>query len=176
MLAECALAAALLAVTAPLAIPLGPIPLSLATAVLCLIGMLLSPLCALASVAVYLVLGAIGLPIFSGFGAGVGVLIGPSGGFLLGYPLCVLSVSIASRLARDRGRRGTVLWRLFGALFGLALLYALGVLWYAEVAGVSFLAALAVSALPFLPFEIPKLALALLLAPRLRLALARIEK
>ncbi len=169
-LTEVALAAALLAVVSPVTLPLGPVPLSLATLAIYLIGGLFRPLFAVTSVAVYLMLGIAGLPIFAGFGGGVAVLVGPTGGFLPGYLLCVAATSLLTGLSRGRGRAARTLLPCLGMLLGTLALYLLGTLWYARLGGVGFFAALAVCALPFLLFDLMKIALALLLLPRLSAA------
>ncbi len=81
----CGLSIALLAVGAAIVVPLGPIPFTAQTLMLFLIMLILTPKEAVIAVAGYLVLGAIGLPIFSAFRGGPGVLLGPTGGFLIGW-------------------------------------------------------------------------------------------
>lgn len=87
-----ALMAAMLCVLGPLSIPIGPVPLSLATLVIYLSVYLLGWKWGLVSVVVYLLVGMSGVPVFSGFGGGLGRLLGPTGGYLIGYlPLAALS-------------------------------------------------------------------------------------
>ena len=115
-----AMLTALLCIAGPLTLPIGPIPLSLATAVMMLTAMLLGTGRALLCVGVYLLMGLIGLPVFSGFTGGVGVLAGPTGGFLLGYlPLTALCGLF---LPRTDGR----LRQIAAALTATALLYLIG--------------------------------------------------
>lgn len=167
---EVALAAALLSALAPFSIPLGPIPLSIASLLVYLIGALLSPLCAAATVLLYLSLGALGLPVFSGFGGGVGVLVGPSGGFLVGYLPCAVLTSLLSKGRGWLGRRGLLL----GMLLGATTLYLFGALWLAHASSLS-VRHTALAVLPLLPLEAGKLLLALLFLPRLRRALVRMK-
>lgn len=141
-----AMLTALLCILGPLTLPVGPIPLTLTTAVLMLIALLLSPGRACLCCGVYLVIGALGLPVFSGFTGGLGALLGPTGGFLLGYlpmtAVCALSARWTSRL------------RQFTALAaGTLLLYLAGTTWYCWQSGVTVSAALGICVLPFLPAD-----------------------
>ena len=87
-----ALFSGILCVLAPVALPVpgSPVPLSLATFAVYLTGMILGTKQGVLSVLVYLFLGTVGLPVFSGFSGGIGILLGPTGGYLLGYIPCVL--------------------------------------------------------------------------------------
>ena len=89
-MATCAIMAALLGVLAPLALPVGPVPISLATLVVYLAAYILEPKWSIVSVVIYLLLGLVGLPVFSGGKAGVGTLVGPTGGYLIGYLFLIM--------------------------------------------------------------------------------------
>ena len=82
---SCALMAAMMCALCPLSVPIGPIPVSLGTFVMMLTVYLLGTRNALISCAVYLLLGAVGMPVFSGFQGGLAKLAGPTGGYLIGY-------------------------------------------------------------------------------------------
>ena len=86
-MAVTAVMAAVLCVLGPLTVPIGAVPISLANFVICLTAWLLGPKFGTLSVVIYLVLGAIGIPVFSGYGAGLAKLAGPTGGYLVGYLL-----------------------------------------------------------------------------------------
>jgi biotin transport system substrate-specific component len=125
------------------------------------------------AVLVYLLLGAAGLPVFSGFRGGLGVLLGATGGYVAGFLGAALLMWGAEALF---GRRRGVL--ALSMIAGLLLCYALGTLWfvavYAKTAGpVGFGAALLKCVVPFLLPDALKIALALLLTGRLRRALPR---
>lgn len=81
----CGLSIALMAVSAWITVPFGPIPFTLQTLAIMFVLFALTPKCALISIAGYLVLGAIGLPVFSSFKGGLAVLLGPTGGFITGF-------------------------------------------------------------------------------------------
>ncbi len=154
-----ALIAAALAVLAPLSIPAGTVPITAATLVLYLAACLLTPVQMGAAILLYLALGAVGVPVFSGYGAGVSVLFGPTGGFLLGYLPCGM---LASCFA---GTRYRPLFAL-GLLLGTVSLYLCGTLWLSLVGGISFLGTLAMLPL-HLPGDLLKIVAAILLFPRL---------
>lgn len=146
-----ALLTALCCLLGPVTLPLGPIPLSLTTALLMLMGLLLGARRAALCCGLYLLIGLAGLPVFSGFTGGLGALAGPTGGFLLGYlPLTALSGLVCARTDR-RVLQG------LGLLGGTVLLYLLGTAWYYHQAGVSVLAGLTVCVLPFLPGDAIKM-------------------
>ena len=85
-MAVTALMAAVMCVLGPLTVPIGAVPISLANFVICLTAWLLGPKFGTLSVAVYLCIGLIGVPVFSGYGAGLAKLAGPTGGYLVGSP------------------------------------------------------------------------------------------
>ena len=119
------------------------------------------------AVAVYLLLGAVGVPVFAGFTGGLGILLGSTGGYLLGFLLTGLVYWLFERLGRS-------LWlRVAALLLGLALCYAFGTLWFIEVysranGALSVMTALGWCVLPFLVPDGLKLLLALLLSARLK--------
>lgn len=150
-----ALMTALLCVAAPITLPIGPIPLSLTTAVLALSALLLGGGAALCC-GLYLLMGLIGLPVFSGFTGGIGVLAGPKGGFLLAYlPVTALWGALLCKMKRLPGQAAVL-------LTGTGLLYAAGCAWYAVQTGASAMAALTVCVLPFLPGDGVKIAAVLI--------------
>lgn len=147
-----AMLTALLCICGPLTLPLGLIPLSLTTAVLMLIGLLLGAGRATVCCGVYLLIGLLGVPVFSSFTGGIGALAGPTGGFLLGYlPLTVCCGHVCQRTERRA-------YQLFAMLAGTALLYTAGTTWYCLQAGVTVPSALMVCVLPFLPGDTIKIA------------------
>ena len=121
------LATALVAICAHIAVPLGftPVPVTMQTFAVLLLGLLFSPGAAFACLALYLVEGALGLPVFSPHGpGGIAQLLGPSGGYLLSYPF---AAALASLLYR-RGRRRFVA-ALAAAGLASILILAAGATW-----------------------------------------------
>lgn len=146
-----ALLAAMLCILAPISIPLGPLPASLATFGVCLVALISDRRCALMAILLYVALGAVGLPVFAGFSGGAHVLSGPTGGYLLGYvPMTAVICAFCD------GRR-TVPRMAVGMTLGLLICYALGVVWYVIFADVSPWGAVLVGVLPFLPLDAVKL-------------------
>ena len=147
-----AMLTALLCILGPLTLPLGPVPLSLTTALLMTMGLLLGGKRAALCCGVYLLTGLAGLPVFAGFSGGAGVLLGPTGGFLLGYlPMTALCGFVCIR--RDTRRT-----QLAALLAGTALVYTTGTAWYCWQTGAELSTALAVCVLPFLPGDALKIA------------------
>jgi len=166
----CAVCAALICLLSPLAIP-GEIPFTLSLFVILLTGGVLKPLDAVAATLCYIALGAAGLPVFSGFRGGVGVLLGPTGGFIFAYPLMALCVSLVARKINKNG----FLKLLGGGLAAVVICHAGGVAWYCFTTGSPLGAALAVVSLRFIPFDVLKALLAALLALRIRKAVFGVE-
>jgi biotin transport system substrate-specific component len=121
-LTNMALFVAFLAVSALITIPFGPIPFTLQTVLVYLIGLLLSPLQGFVTLATYLLLGAVGLPIFSGATGGFGKLFGPTGGFLFGFMLAAPSISFAFRKIVSLLENKNKITLLSSALFSLCLI------------------------------------------------------
>jgi biotin transport system substrate-specific component len=162
------LLAALTAVGAYLFIPIGPVPIVLQNMFVFLAGLLLGSRWGLASVAVYLLAGLCGLPVFAGGTGGLGRFFGPTGGFLLGYlPAVFLIGAIAER------KSGRMAWDVVAMVLGSAALYACGVAWLKVVTGLSLAKAAAVGMLPFLPGDALKIAAAALIARAVRPIMSR---
>lgn len=162
--------AALTAVGALVAIPIGPVPIVLQNFFVMLMGLLLGPRWGLAGVGVYLLAGALGLPVFAGGASGLARFAGPTGGYLVGYLPCVALIGWIA--ARGRGRRVVDALALVS---GTAALYACGVSWLSVVTGLGWGQALALGAVPFLPGDIAKVISAVLLAPSLRRLLGDLQ-
>lgn len=162
-----ALMCALVAVLSQLQIPLPPVPLSLALLGVHLCGVLLPGRWGAAAVGAYVLLGALGVPVYAGFSGGPSVLLGPTGGFLFGYALCAaLEGALIRRLGFSRRTLAAAM------LSGTAVCYALGAMWFAAVTGSGAAQSLAACVLPFLPGDAVKIALAVTLALRLQKTLA----
>lgn len=157
---------ALMALFSQLAIPLGPVPINLASLAV-YIGALLLPggFMALA-VLVWLFLGAFGLPVFALFQAGPAHVLGPGGGFIFGYVVAALFIGFGKSLAPIKDGNFHLAHGLLLALAALLLL-GLGSLWLALVTGIDIRQALAIAVLPYMPGELVKIGLSLYLFPRL---------
>lgn len=155
MMVYAALMAALIAVGAFIAIPVGPVPIVLQNLFVLLAAVLLGPKWAAVAVGVYLLAGACGLPVFAGGTGGLGRLVGPTGGYLVGF----LAAAVVTGLLARWARRRTALEVLAMAVGALAI-YLPGVLWLQWTAGITPTQALAVGFYPFLPGDALKIAAA----------------
>lgn len=167
-MAQGALFSALMCILSPLAIPIGPIPVTLGIFVVLLTGLVLEWRQAALAVAVYLLIGVAGLPVFSGGGSGIGVLIGPTGGYLWCY------LPMAMMVARF-GRTGGRLRALLVSAAALLVCYLSGTWQFTRIMNCSWQEAFAVCVMPFVLFDTVKLILAVLLGDRLRRQLTAAE-
>ena len=163
-MAYIALTAAFMSICAWISVP-ATVPFTLQTFAVFLCAAVFGSKCAGIAILVYIMLGAIGLPVFSGFRGGPGMLIGATGGYITGFfPAAVIAGW------RAKLRPGYAVDIIF-MLLGLAACYAFGTAWYAAVYGsglAAFKSALLVCVVPYLAPDFIKLALAAALAPRLR--------
>ena len=162
---QTALFSGILCVLAPFTvpIPISPVPLSLATFVVYLAAVLLGACRGAVCVLVYLALGLVGLPVFSGFSGGAGVLLGPTGGYLAGYAVCAL---IAGFLTNGRvpqrlssRKNGLFLWNVLALALGTFGCYGLGTIWFLIVMDGTYtvLQALLICVVPYLVFDVIKI-------------------
>ena len=166
--------AALQCIISPFAIafPISPVPLSLATLMLYLSIYILGKRHATISCGIYLLIGLVGIPVFSGFTGGAGKLLGPTGGYLIGYLAltyiggwCVEKWSGAGRLY--------FLFQGLGLLIGTAVCYLFGTLWLSYQAGMGFVATLSVGVVPFVAGDIVKIVVGVVVGNAVRKRLAK---
>jgi len=157
------LLAALTAAGAYMAIPIGPVPIVLQNLFIYLTGLLLGWRWGLATVGVYLLAGALGLPVFAGGLGGVGRIVGPTGGYLIGFLPAVFLIGWIS--ARGKGK---AIVDVLAMIAGTAVIYALGVTWLKVLTGMGWEKTLAVGMLPFLIGDALKIAAAVPIAKALR--------
>ena len=116
---------------------------------------------------VYVLIGMVGVPVFSGFTGGMGRLLGPTGGYIVGFiPMALIAGVVIDRF-RNRGIQ------LAGMIAGTAVCYAFGTAWYCFQAGSSVGAALGLCVFPFIPGDLVKMLIAMALGPMIR---SRLEK
>lgn len=168
-LARATLFAAATAATAPMSLthPLAPnVPITLQTLWVFLAGLFLGPLWGGVSFGLYLLAGAVGLPVFEGASGGLGVLLGPTGGYIFGFVVgAVVTGAVAHGLDEPGHPADTSLARLVAApVAGSVPIYALGVLGLVAFAGMGVVEAITVGVLPFLPVAAIKIAGAVLVA------------
>ena len=161
---------ALLAVSAQVMLPLGPVPFTLQTLVLAMVPAVLDPATSVFTVLAYVVLGAVGLPVFAGFNGGIGALAGPTGGFLWGFVLgCALAGALAKVLD---GRIGAYPRSLACAAVLVLVSYVCGTVQLMALMNLDLAGALAIAVIPFVVPDAVKIAV----GARLGCTVARVVK
>ena len=155
-----ALGAVLIAAGAWITVPFSLIPFTMQTFAVFAVTLLLGGARATVSVPVYIALGLVGAPVFSGFRGGFGVLAGATGGYIVGFIAIPLIYWLAAKLFGEK-----YVVRILALVVGLAVCYLFGTVWYviifsgdAEKAGFAY--ALSVCVLPYIPVDLAKMALA----------------
>lgn len=161
-----ALMAAVTAVAAQIAIPLpfSPVPFTLQVLAVVLSGLLLGPRYGALAMGIYLLVGAVGVPVFAGFKGGFGIIAGPTGGYLLSYPIAAAVAGIAAYAAVHAARRRALTLSFVWGCAGLAVIYVIGAAWLSVAAGLPIPVAIAQGVLPFVVFDLVKVGLAALVA------------
>jgi len=169
MMVKAALIAALMAATSQVAIPqpLSTVPITLQVFFSLLAGAVLGPVYGALSIFVYVLMGAVGLPVFSGGRSGIGILLGPTGGYLLGF----IAAAFVVGLIVSKGK-GNIIQVTLAMVAGVLVIYALGVMQLAFTANISFSQAIVGGALPFIPFDFIKAVVAVAVARRIGIAVA----
>ena len=157
------LMAAVMCVLGPLTVPIGAVPISLANFVICLTAWLLGPKFGTLSVAVYLCIGLIGVPVFSGYGAGLAKLAGPTGGYLVGY----LLLALIGGLFIEKSNGNPVVSGI-GLVLGDAACYVLGTAWFVFQMQCELGYALSVCVYPFIALDLAKIVVSCVVGALLR--------
>ena len=155
-LTVCALFAALVCVLSPIAIPIGPIPVSLGLLGVLLCAVCLRPLMSATAVSVYVAIGLCGLPVFGGAMGGAPALAGPTGGYLWSYLILAPVVSLLCGKSERKSRQPSVTQAFFACTVGMLICYLCGTAQYAMITKTPIIAALTVCVLPFLPIDLAK--------------------
>ncbi|MFQ7472969.1 MAG: biotin transporter BioY [Anaerovoracaceae bacterium] len=174
----CGLFAALTAICSFITIPLGftPIPVNFATLAVFLTGGIMGKKYGTISILVYIMLGAVGLPVFAGFKGGLGVLMGPTGGYIIGYAAAVFIIGLLSESfyknciqTRKIKYKSTAVFLISDAFMAIGLLccYTLGSIWFMLSTGATLETALVSCVLPFLPGDAVKIFIASILIHKL---------
>ncbi len=162
---------ALICVLAPLSIPLpGQIPLSLTLVVIYIAVYLLGGVKGTACVVLYLIIGLIGLPVFSGFSGGVGKLAGPTGGYLAGF---IFTAAVCGAFLKIG--KGRILVYIAGMILGCAAAYIFGTVWFMFSMGTDLKYTISVCVIPFLPFDAVKIAAVAIAGPPVKKLLLRMD-
>jgi biotin transport system substrate-specific component len=171
----CALCAAVTCILAPLSVPLaGEVPISLATFAVLLSGILLGAKFGALSQLIYVLLGSVGVPVFAGWTGGIGITLGMTGGYIIGYiPMAFVAGLIYYRFGRNEsGARKYAV--MFAAMFlATAVLYILGTAWFMVQTKMTLAASLAACVIPFLPGDLIKIIAVMLAALPIEVALKK---
>lgn len=165
----CAFIAAIICIFAPMSVPIGPIPVSLTNLVLYFAIFILSTRGTTISYIVYLLLGIVGLPVFSGYAGGIAKVAGPTGGYLVGFiPMIVVMGIVYNKIALKNKLAVNVVITVVGMVAGTLIAYALGTLWFVIEMDCTWEYAMSVCVIPFIPFDLGKIAIANILGRAVR--------
>lgn len=174
--------AAIISIVGQFSIPLpGGVPMTLQTLIIALAGAVLGSKKGFWSTVIYILIGAIGVPVFAGWTGGIGAIMGMTGGFLVSFPLIALFTGlgdeISVRLSASKSARSrkviSCVSLLIGVLVGYVLNYAVGSVWFMAVAQANLMTALTACVIPFIPTSILKAVLVLILGPVLKHSLEK---
>ena len=168
-----AVMAALICIAGPLTIAVGPIPLSLATFAVYLAGAALGKKRGTLAVGLYLLIGLIGVPVFSGFSGGFQKLAGVTGGYLIGYLPCAWLSGAGAELCCEKGKPRWMMPAMMAA--GTMVLYIIGTAWFMIQTGNTLGGALGLCVVPFLPGDAAKIIAVTLLTVPVRKAVGQIN-
>lgn len=172
-----ALMTALLCVIAPhtIILPVSPVGITLGSFLVYLAGALLGPYLGSLSVLLYLLLGFAGLPVFSGYTSGAAKLLGPTGGYLIGFIPCAFVIGMFMKKYK-KGIQG-ILMIVLGVVVGTLVLYTFGTIWFLVVytKDITLKDALAKCVIPFLPLDTVKIIVSAVLVPPVLSALKRLD-
>lgn len=159
-----ALMTAVTCVLGPLSIPLpfSPVPISLTNFAIFLAIFVLGMKNGTISFIIYLLLGAVGVPVFSSFRGGLQVLAGPTGGYLIGF----IFLALIMGFALDHFDRKLVP-TIIGMIIGMVVYYAFGTVWLAKLLSLSFKEGLMMGVIPYLAGDVAKIIIAAIVGPKL---------
>lgn len=163
-----ALMTALMCILGPISVPVGAVPVSLTVFVILLSVMLLGTRLGTISYILYLILGAVGLPIFSGYSGGFAKLGGPTGGYLIGFIGLALITGLFIDILRSKP-----IFTIIGMVLGVIFDYLLGTIWFVILMKCGVFYALTVCVFPFIIFDAIKIALAFMLGTVIRTQLVK---
>lgn len=156
---------ALICIFAPISIPLpfSPVPITFSTLFIYICAISTSSKIATSSVILYLLLGLMGMPVFSNYSCGIGCLLGPTGGYFLGYIFCAFLTGIASDFFPNNK-----IIIFFSMLISTLFCYFFGTLWLSKTLNSPFINALSVGVFPYIIGDILKIIFALVIGTKIR--------
>lgn len=164
----CGISAAFIAVFSMLSVYIGTVPITLSLFAVFICAIILGAKNSAVSVMIYIFCGACGLPVFSAFRGGVGVLFGATGGYITAYiPTAVIVGLCSQRISKKSSVRQCFMLTLSG-IFSLLICYLLGTMQYTAVTGITLASAFTICVLPFIPFDIAKLVAAVVVGLKIK--------
>ena len=161
----CALFAAMTAALSQIVIPIGLVPINLATFAVFCAGALLGSKMGAVSIIVWAALGMVGVPVFTMFRSGPGVLLGPTGGYIIGF---IPAAFLTGLIIEKRGNVKTIIPYLAAMLTGTLAYFTFGTAWFVVSTGTGVAQALMICVIPFLPGDFIKIAAAAMVSKQLR--------
>lgn len=153
---------AIISICAWISIPMVPIPITLQILGVFITASILGAKLGTVSIIIYILLGAVGLPVFSNFTGGFGILLSPTGGFIIGFIFTALTIGIITSF------KNSILTNTLAMLLGLLLCYTFGTVWYCFYAGVDFITAVLFCVVPFLIGDSVKICISAILVTKLK--------
>lgn len=163
-LTQIALMAAITCILGPLSIPIGPVPISLTNLAIYFSLYILGTKKGTISYVIYMLIGLVGLPVFSGMQGGPQKLLGPTGGYIIGFIFMALLSGFFIEKWPDK-----YYLHFIGMILGTAICYAFGTVWFVfMMEGYTIMGALAVCVFPFIIGDLVKIILAMLIGPQIK--------
>ncbi len=162
--------AAVICILGPLSIPIGVIPISFTNLAIYFSLYILGKKKSTMSFLIYMLIGLVGVPVFSGFSGGPSKLLGPTGGFIIGF----LFMALISGFFIDRFIDKWYLC-VIGMILGMGVCYTFGTVWLSYQADLSISAALSVGVIPFIPADLAKILIAAFVGPQIRKRLLNVN-
>lgn len=163
----CSIFAAVMCVFSMITIPIGAVSITLAVFGVMLIALTLGTKRAVITIALFILIGAIGLPVFSGFKGGISVLFGPTGGYITSYIFIALIVGLLTKKL-PANKTAAFIIKFLACLAGLLVCYALGTVQFVFLQSVNITQALWLCVIPFIPFDIIKIIFAITLSDAIK--------
>lgn len=159
-----AISIALITLSAYVTIPFGPVPFTLQTFAITLVVVLFRPQTCISAYVLYLLMGAIGIPVFSAMRGGVGVIFGATGGFLWGYAISIVICSLLQdKLIKIISNKyASIALTFINCVILTLVAYICGTIQYSIIANITILAATATTVVPFIIPDLAKIVIAIL--------------
>lgn len=166
-----AIVTALMCIFGPMSVPIGPIPVSLTNLIIYFAIFIIGTQGTTIAFVVYLLLGIVGLPIFSGYQGGPAKIAGPTGGYLIGF--IFMSIICGVVYNKFKGSKLDIPMTVLGMIIGTLVAYAFGTVWFVYQAKCELGYAISVCVIPFIPFDLGKIVIANLLGRAVRKPLVK---